>query len=236
MGCPNHLPARWRSTFLPPEAEHSFDGKAECFLCLGAERAESTVSALPQILSVQISISSIVRSPQNRASRSNRPRAYRGPQVIFRSTRGVRRNAGRSRNGMATAAASAVIALALTLVAAPGASAATVPPADTPQPSASPSPTPSPETTPPPPEPTAQPAPAPTPEATETPAPTDTPPATDPTPQETSAPEEPANVTTVLNAPESATFVAEASARITIQKNVTGRATVGDQFRLTVST
>ena len=190
MGCPNHLPARWRSTFLPPEAEHSFDGKAECFLCLGAERAESTVSALPQILSVQISISSIVRSPQNRASRSNRPRAYRGPQVIFRSTRGVRRNAGRSRsrNGMATAAASAVIALALTLVAAPGASAATVPPADTPQPSASPSPTPSPETTPPPPEPTAQPAPVPTPEATETPAPTDTPPATDPTPQETSAP------------------------------------------------
>lgn len=45
----------------------------------------------------------------------------------------------------------------------------------------------------------------------------------------------PTNVVTVLNAPDSATFVAEASARITIQKNVTGRATVGDQFRLALS-
>lgn len=45
----------------------------------------------------------------------------------------------------------------------------------------------------------------------------------------------PANVATVLNAPEAATFVAEAPARITIQKNVAGRAVVGDQFRLALS-
>ncbi|WP_043598649.1 hypothetical protein [Cellulomonas flavigena] len=45
----------------------------------------------------------------------------------------------------------------------------------------------------------------------------------------------PANVTTVLNAPESATFVAEPPARITIRKNVVGRAAVGDQFRLALS-
>ncbi|GGE95265.1 prealbumin-like fold domain-containing protein [Mycetocola zhadangensis] len=45
----------------------------------------------------------------------------------------------------------------------------------------------------------------------------------------------PANVSTVLNAPETATFVAEAPARITIQKNVTGRAAVTDQFRLALS-
>lgn len=44
-----------------------------------------------------------------------------------------------------------------------------------------------------------------------------------------------ANVSTVLNAPESATLVAEAPTRITIQKNVTGRATVNDQFRLALS-
>ncbi|MFC8191252.1 beta strand repeat-containing protein [Cellulomonas sp. NPDC057328] len=45
----------------------------------------------------------------------------------------------------------------------------------------------------------------------------------------------PANVTTVLDAPESATFVAEAPARLTIRKNVTGRAVAGDQFRLALS-
>jgi LPXTG-motif cell wall-anchored protein len=44
-----------------------------------------------------------------------------------------------------------------------------------------------------------------------------------------------ANVTTVLNAPESATLVVEAPARITIQKNVTGRSTATDQFRLALS-
>ncbi|GIG40557.1 DUF7933 domain-containing protein [Cellulomonas phragmiteti] len=45
----------------------------------------------------------------------------------------------------------------------------------------------------------------------------------------------PANVTTVLVPPESATFVAEAPARLTIRKNVTARAAVGDQFRLALS-
>lgn len=45
----------------------------------------------------------------------------------------------------------------------------------------------------------------------------------------------PGNVTTVLNPPASATFVAEAPARLTIRKNVTGRAVAGDQFRLALS-
>jgi hypothetical protein len=45
----------------------------------------------------------------------------------------------------------------------------------------------------------------------------------------------PANVTTVLNAPESASLVVEASPRITIRTSVTSRATVGDQFRLALA-
>jgi LPXTG-motif cell wall-anchored protein len=43
------------------------------------------------------------------------------------------------------------------------------------------------------------------------------------------------NVTTVLNAPDSATLVVEEPTRLTVQKNVTGRATAGDQFRLAVT-
>jgi len=44
-----------------------------------------------------------------------------------------------------------------------------------------------------------------------------------------------ANVTTVLSPPDNATLVVEAPARITVQKNVVGRAVVGDQFRLALS-
>lgn len=45
----------------------------------------------------------------------------------------------------------------------------------------------------------------------------------------------PSNVTTVLNAPDNATFIVELPTRVTIQKNVVGRATSTDQFRLALS-
>ena len=45
----------------------------------------------------------------------------------------------------------------------------------------------------------------------------------------------PANVSTVLNPPENASLVVEASARITIRTSVTARANVGDQFRLALT-
>lgn len=45
----------------------------------------------------------------------------------------------------------------------------------------------------------------------------------------------PANVTTPLNPPVNATFVAEAPTRVTIRKNVTARGLAADQFRLALS-
>lgn len=45
----------------------------------------------------------------------------------------------------------------------------------------------------------------------------------------------PGNVTTVLNAPDATTLTVEEPVRLTIQKNVAGRAIAGDQFRLALS-
>jgi hypothetical protein len=45
----------------------------------------------------------------------------------------------------------------------------------------------------------------------------------------------PANITTVLNAPDAATLVVEPPTTLTVQKNVAGRATATDQFRLAVT-